>query len=90
MYGVEPRPPGWDLSTGDDAEKVDRLLEAYAISCDPKLLVPLAHTLERLGRLDAALATTERYLAHDPDVAETDERMRALKRDLERRRAGGE
>jgi tetratricopeptide (TPR) repeat protein len=73
---------------GDYATALARFRQAYEASPRPGLLFNIATTLDRLRQDDEALATFERFLAADPNVAnrtEIEARIRVLRAAIEQR-----
>jgi len=73
---------------GDYPTALARFRQAYEASARPGLLFNIATTLDRLRQDDEALATFERFLAADPNVAnrtEIEARIRVLRTAIEQR-----
>jgi tetratricopeptide (TPR) repeat protein len=73
---------------GDYTTALARFRQAYEASPRPGLLFNIATTLDRLRQDDEALATFERFLAADPNVAnrtEIEARIRVLRAAIEQR-----
>ena len=73
---------------GDYTTALARFRQAYEASPRPGLLFNIATTLDRLRQDDEALATFERFLAADPNVAnrtEIEARIRVLRTAIEQR-----
>lgn len=72
------------FETGDYAQAAREFERSYALSGRPSLLYNMYTAYERLGELESAAASLERYLAEVPDVDNADALRQRLARVRER------